>query len=55
MLVATATVIHRVFTYNKSLNYTVIYGALLFSIMAAFSIWHCVTDELFMHSILFGK
>ncbi|EPE27582.1 hypothetical protein GLAREA_04373 [Glarea lozoyensis ATCC 20868] len=54
MLVATATVIHRVFTYDKSLNYTVIHGLTLFSAMTAFSIWHCVTDELFMHSVVFG-
>jgi dihydroceramidase len=22
--------------------------------MAAFSTWHCITDELTMHSVLFG-
>lgn len=55
MLLATATVLHRVFTFDKSIQYTVIYGAILSAAMAAFSIWHCVTDELIMHSVLFGE
>jgi len=54
MLLATATVLHRVFTFDKSISYTVIYGAILSAAMTAFSTWHCVTDELIMHSVLFG-
>jgi len=55
MLLATATVLHRVFTFDKSISYTVIYGAILSAAMTAFSTWHCVTDELVMHSVLFGR
>ncbi|TVY31659.1 Alkaline ceramidase [Lachnellula subtilissima] len=54
MLLATATVLHRVFTFDKSIAYTVTYGAILSAAMTAFSTWHCVTDELIMHSVLFG-
>jgi dihydroceramidase len=54
MLLATATVLHRVFTFDKSISCTVIYGAILSAAMTAFSTWHCVTDELIMHSVLFG-
>lgn len=55
MLLATATVLHRVFTFDKSISYTVTHGAILSAIMIAFSIWHCVTDELVMHSVMFGE
>ncbi|TVY41881.1 Alkaline ceramidase [Lachnellula occidentalis] len=54
MLLATATVLHRVFTFDKSISYTVTYGAVLSAGMITFSTWHCVTDELIMHSVLFG-
>jgi dihydroceramidase len=54
MLIATATVLHRVFTFDKSLSITVTSGLLITAIMAAFSTWHCITDELTMHSVLFG-
>jgi len=54
MLIATATVFHRIFTFNKSLRYTIISGLLISTIMISFMIWHCYTDELIMHSILFG-
>ncbi|CAG8983185.1 hypothetical protein HYALB_00004012 [Hymenoscyphus albidus] len=54
MLVATATVIHRVFTFDKSLTYTVVHGAILIACFTAFSTWHCIKDELIMHSVIFG-
>ncbi|APA11615.1 hypothetical protein sscle_08g063850 [Sclerotinia sclerotiorum 1980 UF-70] len=54
MLIATSTVVHRVFTYDKSFKYTVIYGSSLFIFMVAFIAWHCITDETLIHPILFG-
>lgn len=54
MLVATATVIHRVFTFDKSLTYTIIHGAILIASFTAFSTWHCIKDELIMHSVIFA-
>ncbi|PQE32858.1 alkaline phytoceramidase protein [Rutstroemia sp. NJR-2017a WRK4] len=54
MLIATSTVLHRVFTYDKSLKYTIVYGCSLFVFMTCFIAWHCITDELVMHSVLFG-
>jgi hypothetical protein len=55
MLIATSTVLHRVFTYDKSLKYTIVYGCSLFVFMTCFIAWHCITDELVMHSVLFGS
>ena len=55
MLIATSTVVHRVFTYDKSLRYTVISGVSLFIFMVTFVAWHCITDETLMHPVLFGK
>ncbi|KAE9378362.1 alkaline phytoceramidase [Stipitochalara longipes BDJ] len=54
MLIATATVLHRVFTFDKSLSVTVSSGLLITTVMATFSTWHCITDEIIMHSVLFG-
>ena len=54
MLVASATILHRTFTFDKSLAYTIAHGLILSSALTAFSIWHCVTDELVMHSVIFG-
>ncbi|PVH85176.1 alkaline phytoceramidase [Cadophora sp. DSE1049] len=54
MLVAVATVVHRVFTYDKSLTRTAITGTVIAGVMTAFSAWHCITDELIMHSVLFA-
>jgi hypothetical protein len=54
MLVATATVIHHVFRFDKSLSITVIAGAAITAVMSIFSTWHCITDEIGMHSVLFG-
>ena len=55
MLVAVATVVHRVFTYDKSLTTTAMTGIMIAGVMTAFSAWHCITDELTMHSVLFGR
>ena len=54
MHVATATVLHRVMTFDKSLFITVSSGLISAILMAAFITWHCMTDELLGHSILFG-
>ncbi|KAL2071737.1 hypothetical protein VTL71DRAFT_12972 [Oculimacula yallundae] len=55
MLVAVATVMHRVLTFDKSLSTTVISGTVFAGVMTAFSIWHCVSDELIMHNVLFAS
>jgi hypothetical protein len=54
MHIATATVLHRVFTFDKSLSLTVSSGLISATLMAAFITWHCIADELIMHSVLFG-
>jgi dihydroceramidase len=54
MLIATTTVLHRVFTFDQSLNTTIISGISLTAFMTAFIAWHCITDEIIMHSVLFG-
>ncbi|KAH6714718.1 ceramidase [Leptodontidium sp. MPI-SDFR-AT-0119] len=54
MLVAVATVVHRVFTFDKPLSTTVITGAAIVGTMTVFSAWHCITDEITMHSVLFA-
>jgi dihydroceramidase len=54
MLIATATVIHRVFTFDKSLSTTIVAGSTITAFMAVFIAWHCITDEIVMHSVLFG-
>jgi len=54
MLVATATVLHRVFTFDKSLSVTVTSGLISAALMACFIAWHCWMDELVIHEALFG-
>ncbi|CZT10101.1 related to YPC1-Alkaline Ceramidase [Rhynchosporium agropyri] len=54
MLVAVASVVHRVYTFDKSLKTTVISGTVFTVVMTAFSIWHCITDELIMHNVIFA-
>ncbi|RDL37648.1 Uncharacterized protein BP5553_05081 [Venustampulla echinocandica] len=54
MLFATATVLHRLLTFDKPLATTIYYGLAITTIVGAFSIWHCVTNELIMHSIVFA-
>lgn len=55
MLVATATVLHRVYTFDQTLAITVWTGIALTAALAAFSVYHCFTDSLLAHSALFGK
>lgn len=55
MLIATATVLHRVFTFDKSLSVAVVSGIIYAALMAAFVTWHIKADETLMHSIVFGK
>ena len=54
MHIATLTVLHRLVTFDKSLSLTVWSGLISIVLMAAFITWHCMTDELIGHSILFG-
>jgi dihydroceramidase len=54
MLIATATVLHRVYTFDRTLPITVWSGITLTVALSAFSVWHCITDELVMHSVIFG-
>lgn len=54
MLIATATVLHRVYTFDKSVTTTIVAGLGITAVMTLFSIWHCWMDEITMHSILFG-
>lgn len=54
MLIATSTVLHRVFTFDKSLSFAVSSGLIGAIFMAVFITWHCIVDETFMHSVLFG-
>jgi dihydroceramidase len=54
MHIATATVLHRVYTFDKTLTTTITSGIISALLMAFFIAWHCIHDELLMHSILFG-
>ena len=54
MLFATATVLHRVYTYDMPLKETVLYGGALAGFLIGFSIWHCVKDEVVFHGLIFG-
>jgi hypothetical protein len=55
MLIATATVLHRVYTFDQTLAVTIWAGIVLTVALAAFSVYHCFTDSLLAHSALFGK
>lgn len=52
MHIATATVLHRVCTFDKSLQFTISSGVISVIAMAIFIAWHCITDELIGHSVL---
>lgn len=54
MLFATATVLHRVYTYDMPLKETVLYGGALAGFLIGFSIWHCIMDEVVFHGLIFG-
>jgi len=54
MLIATATVLHRVFTFDKSLNVTITSGLVTSLLMTLFITWHCIVDDQVMHPVLFG-
>jgi hypothetical protein len=55
MLIATSTVLHRVYTFDQSLVVTVWAGIGIIVALAAFSVYHCFTDSLLAHSVLFGN
>lgn len=54
MLLATSTVLHRVYTYDNTPRTAVLKGLLLAAFLVLFAIWHCYTDEIVGHTILFG-
>lgn len=54
MLVAVALVLHRVYTADKSLTYTVVSGAGLSVLLIAFGVYHCLTDEVAGHNLVFA-
>ena len=49
MHIATATVLHRVFTFDKSLSLTVSSGLISAVLMAAFITWHCMSVFVSIH------
>jgi dihydroceramidase len=54
MLLATATVMHRVYTYDDTPLHAVLKGLGLAAFLTAFSVWHCLSDEIVGHAVLFG-
>lgn len=54
MLLATSTVLHRVYTYDNEPKAAVFKGLILAVFLVAFSVWHCWTDEVVGHSVLFA-
>jgi dihydroceramidase len=54
MLLATATVLHRVYTYDNEPIQAGLKGLGLAAFLTLFAIWHCWTDEIAGHAILFG-
>ena len=54
MLLATATVMHRVYTYDNEPMQAVLKGLGLAVFLTLFSVWHCWSDEIVGHAVLFG-
>lgn len=54
MLFATATVLHRVYTFDKSPKATILWGGALAGFLIAFSVYHCVKDEVVFHGLIFA-
>ncbi|KFY28983.1 hypothetical protein V493_02621 [Pseudogymnoascus sp. VKM F-4281 (FW-2241)] len=54
MLLATATVMHRVYTYDNRPLHAVLKGLGLAVFLTLFSVWHCLSDEIVGHAALFG-
>jgi dihydroceramidase len=54
MLFATASVLHRIFTFDASPRLQLNTALTLFAFMVGFSTWHVITDELAGHALLFG-
>ena len=54
MLFATATVLHRVYTFDKSPKETILWGGALAGFLIAFSVYHCVMDEVVFHGLIFA-
>lgn len=54
MLFATATVLHRVYTFDKTPKETIIWGGALAAFLVAFSVYHCWADEVVFHGLIFA-
>lgn len=54
MLVAVALVLHRVYSADRSLTFTVGYGIGLTALLVAFGVYHCMTDEVAGHNVFFA-
>lgn len=54
MLVASGLSVHKVYTFDSTRQVSILVGLGIGGFLTAFSVWHCVTDETGMHSLLFG-
>jgi dihydroceramidase len=54
MLLAVGTVLHRVYTFDSTPLRASLAGLGLATMLIAFGVYHCVTDEVVMHSVVFG-
>jgi dihydroceramidase len=54
MLVASGLSTHHVFTFQSSRTKSILAGLGFGGFLTAFSVWHCITDETGMHSLIFG-
>ncbi|KAI9743953.1 MAG: hypothetical protein M1818_002687 [Claussenomyces sp. TS43310] len=54
MLLAVALVMHRVYTANTSIRTTILAGLGLSAVLGGFAVWHCITDDIGWHNLIFG-
>ena len=54
MLLATSTVLHQVFSVDKTPKQAMNVGIIIYTSLAAFTLYHCITDELILHQVFFG-
>ena len=55
MILATASVLQRLFTFNRTIKESVVISVVLWSGVAAFSSVHCRINESNVHSAVFGS
>lgn len=53
MIVASATVLHRAFTYGQSKAYSQIFTTVLVALVVAETVYHAVFDEVVVHQLSF--